>query len=85
MGFPYLIHGLRICPWRRSITTPPPADMVFYFTTSEGFTLYMGRDKFENEELIKWGFDEDSACTLRCRVARFAPTLTLSSPARWPT
>ena len=34
--------------------------MVFYFTTSEGFTLYMGRDKFENEELIKWGFDEDS-------------------------
>ena len=34
---------------------------VWCFTHNvEGFTLYMGRDKFENEELIKWGFDEDS-------------------------
>ncbi|TYZ63741.1 hypothetical protein PybrP1_003710 [[Pythium] brassicae (nom. inval.)] len=33
--------------------------MVFYFTSSEGHTIYMGRDKFENEELIRHGFLED--------------------------
>lgn len=33
--------------------------MVFYFTTSEGYTIYMGADKYENEELIKYGFPED--------------------------
>lgn len=29
--------------------------MVFFFTTSEGYVVYMGRDKFENEDLIKYG------------------------------
>eukprot|EP00002_Diphylleia_rotans_P027918 TRINITY_DN5623_c0_g1_i1.p1 TRINITY_DN5623_c0_g1~~TRINITY_DN5623_c0_g1_i1.p1 ORF type:complete len:143 (+),score=32.24 TRINITY_DN5623_c0_g1_i1:50-478(+) len=33
--------------------------MVFYFTASDGTLLYMGRDKFENEDMIKYGFPED--------------------------
>jgi predicted ribosome quality control (RQC) complex YloA/Tae2 family protein len=34
--------------------------MVFYFTSRCGnFTIYMGRDKYENEDLIKYGLDED--------------------------
>lgn len=33
--------------------------MVFYFTSSDGHLVYMGKDKFENEELIKYGFPED--------------------------
>ena len=36
--------------------------MVFYFssvTPAGAFTLYMGRDKFENEELIKFAWPED--------------------------
>ncbi|KXJ13217.1 coiled-coil domain-containing protein 25 [Exaiptasia diaphana] len=40
--------------------------MVFYFTSHdvsvtppEKYTIYMGLDKFENEDLIKWGFPED--------------------------
>jgi len=33
--------------------------MVFYFTTSDGHLLYMGKDKFENEELIKYGLPCD--------------------------
>jgi NFACT protein RNA binding domain len=33
--------------------------MVFYFTTSEGYTIYMGADKYENEDLIRYGVPED--------------------------
>ncbi|XP_073848858.1 coiled-coil domain-containing protein 25 [Musca autumnalis] len=36
--------------------------MVFYFKSNvvdPPAVLYMGRDKHENEELIKWGFPED--------------------------
>uniref|UniRef100_A0A6B2LIL4 NFACT RNA-binding domain-containing protein n=1 Tax=Arcella intermedia TaxID=1963864 RepID=A0A6B2LIL4_9EUKA len=35
--------------------------MVFYFTSIVPFkyTIYMGKDKFENEELIKYGLPED--------------------------
>eukprot|EP01104_Vermistella_antarctica_P005268 TRINITY_DN1572_c0_g1_i1.p2 TRINITY_DN1572_c0_g1~~TRINITY_DN1572_c0_g1_i1.p2 ORF type:complete len:219 (-),score=73.52 TRINITY_DN1572_c0_g1_i1:1287-1919(-) len=34
--------------------------MVFYFTTVDpSYVIYMGRDKFENEELIKWGLPTD--------------------------
>ena len=36
--------------------------MVFFFTsatTAGTFQLYMGRDKFENEELIAHGWPED--------------------------
>lgn len=36
--------------------------MVFFFTcdiVSPAYTLYMGFDKNENEELIRWGFPED--------------------------
>ena len=31
--------------------------MVFYFLTSDQHMIYMGKDKFENEELLKWGFE----------------------------
>lgn len=34
--------------------------MVFYFkSTCEEFTIYMGKDKHENEDLIKYGLPED--------------------------
>ena len=33
--------------------------MVYYFLTKTGFTLYMGKDKYENEYLIKYGHPED--------------------------
>mmetsp|Transcript_21723 Transcript_21723/g.41455 ORF Transcript_21723/g.41455 Transcript_21723/m.41455 type:complete len:215 (+) Transcript_21723:104-748(+) len=35
--------------------------MVFYFTPrcTKGHTIFMGRDKFENEDLIKYGLPED--------------------------
>ncbi len=33
--------------------------MVFFFQTSDGFVVYMGRDKYENEDLIKFGLLED--------------------------
>eukprot|EP00088_Acartia_fossae_P014550 TRINITY_DN17802_c0_g1_i2.p1 TRINITY_DN17802_c0_g1~~TRINITY_DN17802_c0_g1_i2.p1 ORF type:complete len:177 (-),score=13.57 TRINITY_DN17802_c0_g1_i2:47-577(-) len=36
--------------------------MVFYFTSNvvdPPVTLFMGRDKYENEDLIKWGWPED--------------------------
>lgn len=33
--------------------------MVFFFKTSEGYTIYMGKDKYENEDLIKYGLPED--------------------------
>lgn len=33
--------------------------MVFYLTAKDGSILYVGRDKYENEELIKWGWPED--------------------------
>ncbi|KAI4115756.1 MAG: hypothetical protein LQ345_003710 [Seirophora villosa] len=36
--------------------------MVYYFTSNvvdPEATLYVGKDKFENEELIKYGWDED--------------------------
>jgi predicted ribosome quality control (RQC) complex YloA/Tae2 family protein len=34
--------------------------MVFYFKTRcGGYTIYMGRDKHENEDLIKYGLDCD--------------------------
>ncbi|XP_052549484.1 coiled-coil domain-containing protein 25 isoform X2 [Tympanuchus pallidicinctus] len=36
--------------------------MVFYFTSSvvpTVYTIYMGKDKYENEDLIKYGWPED--------------------------
>jgi NFACT protein RNA binding domain len=33
--------------------------MVLFFTSSTGHTLYMGRDKHENEDLIRYGLPED--------------------------
>ena len=35
-------------------------DMVFYFKTRcGGYTIYMGKDKYENEDLIKYGLESD--------------------------
>ena len=37
--------------------------MVFYFECSDPrYTIYMGRDKFENEHLIANGWPEDLWC-----------------------
>eukprot|EP01088_Endostelium_zonatum_P003502 TRINITY_DN14712_c0_g1_i1.p1 TRINITY_DN14712_c0_g1~~TRINITY_DN14712_c0_g1_i1.p1 ORF type:complete len:205 (-),score=59.39 TRINITY_DN14712_c0_g1_i1:96-710(-) len=34
--------------------------MVFYFTcANKKFIIYMGKDKYENDDLIKYGFPED--------------------------
>lgn len=33
--------------------------MVLFFTGSEDYVMYMGADKFENEDLIKYGLPED--------------------------
>ena len=33
--------------------------MVFFFTSTDGHVMYMGRDKYENEDLIKFGLPED--------------------------
>ena len=33
--------------------------MVYFFTIPEGYVLYMGKDKYENEELIKYAWKED--------------------------
>lgn len=37
-------------------------------THTEGHTIYMGRDKHENEELIRYGFLEDIWSALRALV-----------------
>ncbi|KAJ8599239.1 hypothetical protein CTAYLR_006209 [Chrysophaeum taylorii] len=33
--------------------------MVYYFTTTGGIGIYMGKDKHENEDLIAYGWPED--------------------------
>jgi hypothetical protein len=34
--------------------------MVYFFTSRCGkYTIYVGKDKFENEDLIKYGLPED--------------------------
>ena len=33
--------------------------MVYYYETSDSHLIYVGKDKFENEDLLKWAFDED--------------------------
>ena len=33
--------------------------MVFYYLTSDKHIVYMGKDKYENEELLKWGWNND--------------------------
>jgi predicted ribosome quality control (RQC) complex YloA/Tae2 family protein len=33
--------------------------MVFYYTSLDGHLIYKGKDKFENEELIKFGINID--------------------------
>lgn len=33
--------------------------MVHFFTSSTGHKIYMGADKYENEDLIRYGLPED--------------------------
>lgn len=33
--------------------------MVYFFTAKGGGQIYVGKDKYENEDLIKWGWPED--------------------------
>ena len=33
--------------------------MVLFFMSSQGYVIYMGRDKHENEDLIAYGLPED--------------------------
>jgi predicted ribosome quality control (RQC) complex YloA/Tae2 family protein len=33
--------------------------MVLFYTSLEGYVIYMGADKHENEDLIKYGLPED--------------------------
>ena len=33
--------------------------MVLFFSSSEGYTIYMGEDKYANEDLIKYDLPED--------------------------
>jgi predicted ribosome quality control (RQC) complex YloA/Tae2 family protein len=33
--------------------------MVYYFETRDGHLVYIGKDKYENEDLIKYGWPED--------------------------
>ncbi len=33
--------------------------MVFYYTSMDGHVIYKGKDKYENEDLIKYGWEED--------------------------
>jgi predicted ribosome quality control (RQC) complex YloA/Tae2 family protein len=33
--------------------------MVFYYTSLDGHIIYKGKDKYENEDLIKYGWEED--------------------------
>lgn len=43
-----------------STTTKTTATMVYYFKSRCGdFLIYMGKDKYENEDLIKYGLPED--------------------------
>lgn len=41
--------------------------MVFFFTSQHGYTIYMGKDKFENEELLKLGWDTDYWYIVLCK------------------
>lgn len=43
----------------RSPRLPLIYAMVYYFGLSGGLTAYMGKDKYENEELIAHGWPED--------------------------
>jgi hypothetical protein len=56
--------------------------MVFYFSPdghtigSNDWLIYMGKDKFENEDLIKYGWPEDVWCD--AQLASFAFTEKMS-------
>lgn len=45
---------------RNKVIAVIKSTMVFYFKSRCGeYTLYMGKDKYENEDLIKYGLDTD--------------------------
>ncbi|KAE9465765.1 hypothetical protein C3L33_02331, partial [Rhododendron williamsianum] len=52
--------------------------MVFYFKArpeAGDYTIFMGLDKFENEELIKYGFPEDIWASLSIMVFEYSAVL----------
>ena len=56
-GLPRLLD-----PFGRPAGLPSKAGMVFYFKVrpeAGDYTIFMGLDKYENEDLIKYGFPED--------------------------
>ncbi|CAN6847430.1 unnamed protein product [Brassica oleracea] len=54
--------------------------MVFYFKArpdAGDYTIIMGLDKFQNEELIKYGFPEDRLLSNLCSKApHYSPIMT---------
>ncbi|CAN7037606.1 unnamed protein product, partial [Brassica rapa subsp. trilocularis] len=53
--------------------------MVFYFKArpdAGDYTIFMGLDKFENEELIKYGFPEDLVVVVCKNLCSKAPHYT---------
>ncbi|KAH7329559.1 hypothetical protein B0I35DRAFT_474144 [Stachybotrys elegans] len=63
--------------------------MVYYFTSNvvdpPGF-VYVGKDKFENEDLIKYGWEEDVWCVLPFHVDKLSSAhiyLRLSEGQQW--
>ena len=54
-----LIYILDLCEVISNFVGIWVETMVFFFTASSGHTFYMGKDKYENEDLIKYGLPED--------------------------
>lgn len=40
--------------------------MFFFECCDPQYVIYMGKDKYENEELLKYGFPEDVCIWLSC-------------------
>lgn len=65
---------------------------MFFFKTLDGTDLYMGRDKHENEDLIKYAWPEDvwfhvdnlSSAHVYARIALPAPASASAPPAPFP-
>lgn len=70
-----------------------PLQKMFTFEAVDGSSLYMGEDKFENEDLIKYGWPEDfwfhvdnlsSAHVCEWRTERAQPQLRSTNPPYHP-
>ncbi|KAF6812078.1 coiled-coil domain-containing protein 25 [Colletotrichum sojae] len=68
--------------------------MVYYFTSNvvePSAFIYVGKDKFENEELIKYGWEEDfhvdklSSAHIYLRLPDPSPSSSNATPMTWET